>query len=334
MTDSSVIGDLLKGLETRRVEMGLQIADVAKQLHITSAQVEAMERGDFQLLPGPAFTRGYLRNYSRLLQLDPSPFLEAYDHYTGGASLRPSSEVLPRSNIPLLDYGRKTLFLSIILAILLIWLAWWIWGQSDRSTRQMVAATSSAAAPTVALSQPAPVSVRTQSGIITPVTTAAPLVAATASSLSASAENALQLSFTGDCWVQVRDASGRILLSTLAHAGEQHSISTGTPPYQILLGRASAAMVFYHGKRVPLPANDLGVARLTIGTAPVSPTARTSSAVSKSPSGLALNPSSAAQSSRNQSSVIQGFAAVSPSTSSTLSSEEVSHAASIAHSAA
>lgn len=72
--------------ETREAQ-GLTIAEVARYLKLTPRQIEAMEAGDFSHLPEATFARGFVRNYARLLKLDPQPLL---------AGLEPAREfVLP-----------------------------------------------------------------------------------------------------------------------------------------------------------------------------------------------------------------------------------------------
>ena len=63
------VGDILRGARESRAET---LGDVAYALKLTSRQVEAMEAGRFELLPGPAFVRGFVRNYARYLGIDPS----------------------------------------------------------------------------------------------------------------------------------------------------------------------------------------------------------------------------------------------------------------------
>jgi cytoskeleton protein RodZ len=64
--------------ETREAR-GLTIAEVAQHLKLTPRQVEAMEAGDLAHLPGPAFARGFVRNYARFLHLDPAHFNHVLD---------------------------------------------------------------------------------------------------------------------------------------------------------------------------------------------------------------------------------------------------------------
>ncbi len=61
-------------LAEARTALGMSVADVALHLKLTPRQVEAMEAGELQHLPGPAFARGFVRNYARFLNLDPALF--------------------------------------------------------------------------------------------------------------------------------------------------------------------------------------------------------------------------------------------------------------------
>lgn len=66
-------------LRTEREARGLSIAEVAQHLKLTPRQVEAMEAGDLAHLPGPAFARGFVRNYARFLHIDPAHFNSVLD---------------------------------------------------------------------------------------------------------------------------------------------------------------------------------------------------------------------------------------------------------------
>src|SRR5688572_31598848 len=57
-------------LRAARLAQNLGVGDVARQLKLSVGQVEALESGDFQRLPGPVFVRGFIRNYARLLRVD------------------------------------------------------------------------------------------------------------------------------------------------------------------------------------------------------------------------------------------------------------------------
>ena len=60
------------GEQLRAARMGYQwaIEDVAANLNLTVDVVRALEAGDHTNLPEPAFVRGYLRAYARLMEID------------------------------------------------------------------------------------------------------------------------------------------------------------------------------------------------------------------------------------------------------------------------
>ena len=60
-----------------REARGLSVEAVAQQLKLSLRQVRALETDDFTLLPGRTFVRGFVRNYARLVALDPEVVLGA-----------------------------------------------------------------------------------------------------------------------------------------------------------------------------------------------------------------------------------------------------------------
>src|SRR5689334_7063572 len=75
MTD----GALHVGAELQRAReaRGLALAEVAQQLKFAPRQLEALEQDRFDLLPGGTFARGMVRNYARLLKIDPEPLVRS-----------------------------------------------------------------------------------------------------------------------------------------------------------------------------------------------------------------------------------------------------------------
>lgn len=83
------------GAQLRRAReiRGETTGDVAQSLKLTGRQVEAMEAGRLDLLPGPAFARGFLRNYARYLGIDPAVLLAGFE-----SDARTQVELVPVSN--------------------------------------------------------------------------------------------------------------------------------------------------------------------------------------------------------------------------------------------
>lgn len=66
-------------LRQAREARGLQLADLAQSMKLGMRQIEALEAGDWQALPGATFVRGFVRNYARLVDLDPAPLMAQLD---------------------------------------------------------------------------------------------------------------------------------------------------------------------------------------------------------------------------------------------------------------
>ncbi|MEE2890932.1 MAG: RodZ domain-containing protein [Pseudomonadota bacterium] len=81
-------------LREAREARGLSQADLARTLNLQLRTVEALECDDDARLPGPAFVRGYLRSYARLMGMDPEPLL--VDHQTRTGGVVPEVHASPR----------------------------------------------------------------------------------------------------------------------------------------------------------------------------------------------------------------------------------------------
>ncbi len=104
----------------------------------------------------------------------------------------------------------------------------------------------------------------------TPATTPTPAVPAplpTEAQTAAPVAGAGQvgLTFVADCWTQVTDATGKVLLSGLKRKGDTAQLS-GKPPFAVRLGYARGAQVTYNGQAVDLaPFTSGETARLKLG---------------------------------------------------------------------
>lgn len=65
-------------LRQAREKKGLSIEEVNEETRISVRYLEALENGEYHVLPTATHTRGFLRNYARFLELDPEPLIERY----------------------------------------------------------------------------------------------------------------------------------------------------------------------------------------------------------------------------------------------------------------
>ena len=73
-------------LRRAREARGESVHEVAFALKLSPRQVDALERDDFDALPGMAFLRGFMRNYARYVGLDATPLLDAVQRMAGQGS--------------------------------------------------------------------------------------------------------------------------------------------------------------------------------------------------------------------------------------------------------
>lgn len=71
-------GDVLRQERLRR---GLSEKVVADKLHITMHYVRALEANAYEKLPSAVFTKGYIKNYALLLQLEVDDLFSLYEEY-------------------------------------------------------------------------------------------------------------------------------------------------------------------------------------------------------------------------------------------------------------
>ncbi|MGC5704276.1 helix-turn-helix domain-containing protein [Pseudomonas sp. NFXW11] len=103
-----------------------------------------------------------------------------------------------------------------------------------------------------------------------PAPVIAPATPASAASVPASAApvagaGQVQIHYLADCWTQVSDGNGKILLSALKRKGETVDVS-GKPPFAVRLGYARGAQITFNGQAVDIaPFTSGETARLKLG---------------------------------------------------------------------
>ena len=110
-------------LRAARLERGLDIEDVARQLRFAPRQVTALEEDEYDKLAGGPFLRGFVRNYAKLLQLDEAPLLKLLEQSVPPPTAhvgRPPSEEIPFPSG--VEYLKRNVLIGggVILAITLL----------------------------------------------------------------------------------------------------------------------------------------------------------------------------------------------------------------------
>lgn len=293
MSEERGIGAALKAAREKK---GWTTGDAGSRLRLMSRQIEAIEAEEFSRLGPPVFARGFVRNYARLLGLDPDDLLDQMTRIK-------TAPVQEAENLPFTPsegfWKSPWVLGGIVAAILLIAVpvGLYLWLNSGEEEEAAPAiekpvpppppppapvldmppaaptgvppADATSAAPQAVPAQPAPTS-----GTAAPATSPpakptaspmpAPQVQQPAPATAASAPAALRLQFDQAAWVQVRDSSGRLVHSGMNPAGSSVEVD-GKAPFYLVVGNAEQVRVTYKGQAVDLkPYTAVNVARLTL----------------------------------------------------------------------
>ena len=106
------------GFLLRRTREGrrLAVADVAKVLRIRAAYLEAIEKGAYQKLPGPAYAVGFVRAYAEFLGLDGEEAVRRFKREGQGLDASPNLSLpmpIAERSIP----GGRILIAALVLAV-------------------------------------------------------------------------------------------------------------------------------------------------------------------------------------------------------------------------
>lgn len=106
-------------LRTARKRLEISVDDAAHQLRMSPRQIIALEEDNLAALTTPAFVRGFIRNYARLLKLDAEPLLQAY------RAMQPSEGQhanisLQSEHIAISDGSKKTWLLYALASFLVV----------------------------------------------------------------------------------------------------------------------------------------------------------------------------------------------------------------------
>lgn len=268
-------------LRAAREAKGWSAQEAGSRLRLMARQILAIEAEDFSRLGQPVFARGFVRNYAKLLGLDPDELL---DQMTTVKTVRvQEAENLPFT--PGQDFWRSPWVLGGVFAVILVvavplGLYWWLSSGEEAPPAPAVekpVPPPPPPAPQVQIEEQqapeAPAAEAEPAGAAAPESaqpaapapsTAAPAPAGAPAAAAEAPSADLRLQFDEVSWVQVRDSSGRIVQSGLNPAGAAVDVA-GKAPFYLVVGNAEKVRVIYKGKTIDLkPFTSVDVARLTL----------------------------------------------------------------------
>jgi len=248
--------------EARR-ELQIPLIDIAKELHLDEYKVRALENNDFDVIGAPVFAKGHLRKYAQLVKVSEADVMADYYQLTRSSGAQPVVSVRPRLRQTVSPGPWVTAMAVIVIAATAYW---WFTSRETPPARPVTGEIAplpqetDSAAPEQdeieILDEPETIEpeVDPEPELISPpITTEDPLTMR------------LSVTYSGDCWTEITDASGRRLFFDLGKSGRTVNL-TGEAPFNVLFGDAANVSLVVNGSSFEIPAgNRRGrTARLTI----------------------------------------------------------------------
>lgn len=264
-------------LKAAREGQGLHIAALAAAIKVAPRKLDALENDRWSELPDATFTRALAQTVCRTLKIDARPVLDllpqpnvmALEPGNGGLNT-PFDGRSGRDEPGLAGLAIRPMVLAaavlMVAALVVYFLPPGLWspGKSPPvAASAPMPASADAAAATEASAASAATAVSAAQFVAGAAASAPPIAGESissapppdgaASAAAAAAAGLVQLSTSEPSWVDVRDASGQVLLSRNLLPGESVGLD-GALPIRLVIGNAAATRLAFRGRPVDLAA--------------------------------------------------------------------------------
>ena len=241
--------------EARR-ELQISGLEIAKELHLDEPKVRALERNDFDVLGAPVFAKGHLKAYAQLVNVDVADVMADYYQLNRAEGTPP---VITARRKPRRELSPGPWIAAIVVIIVIVSAYWWFSRppQAVLDVAEPQEAEDTAVIPPPDSNDDAGAAVSETAGeLIDESPVAEPVVEEEVEPAPAPAveEGQLRLlvTYTGDCWTEITDASGRRLLFDLGRDGRTVELS-GAEPFNVLFGNPGNVSLRVNGENYALP---------------------------------------------------------------------------------
>lgn len=248
--------------EARR-NLQISVFEIAKELHLDDFKVRALESNEFDVIGAPVFAKGHLKKYAQLVKVDEADVLADYYLLERATGL---PLVLLRNSRPRQMISPVPWIVTAIVIAISLSGYWWFATRETPPARPVTGeiaplpqqADLVAGDETELLDQPVENEARVDSG-------PEPEPIALQSVETDVLELSLSITYLGDSWTEVTDASGRRLFFDLGKAGRTVNL-TGVAPFNVLFGNAANVSLVVNGASFDIRESDRRgqTARLTL----------------------------------------------------------------------
>ena len=287
------IGQVLKAARLAQV---MSAQDIARQLRLSEKQIEAIENDDHSKFPNQIFLRGFIRNYAKLVREDTKKFSQLL-----GETFPPTSTQAITFSVdgtPFIPDHKKSkgnliiLLIVVLVSSLLVYEVYRSAGDDPKTNENIengtVAETiiqleteieqvpednqnqlssvikSNGSDFNVLIEE---VEVDQQGGdFLDKEQKVETALEVEDKPVENGGGGTLRFKFTGESWVEVKDAEGKKIFSQTSPGNTEETVN-GSPPFSLTIGNAASVRLFYNDEPVDLilyTNTNGGVARLSL----------------------------------------------------------------------
>ncbi|MDB1124738.1 cytoskeleton protein RodZ [Vibrio algarum] len=288
-------GDMLRA---KREELGISQEEIADRLRLRLSIIQSIDENNYDFDQVATFTRGYLRSYAKAVSLDEKMVLASLDGFKEAQHSEQKMQSFSRKT-KREKHDRRIMKLTWVIGLVIVGISsvWWYQNQQDTLTQvsdvemaspvievEPVQSNEPASPDRSQFEQPAVEVIpemieENQSELVEPtpevtsnsepqqaipeVETEIVITEDTSEPLEQNSHE-LTMSFSADCWVQVKDDTGKTFATGVKKAGSSLKFN-GKAPYKIILGAPEGVSMTFANEPVDLSGYNTGkVARFTL----------------------------------------------------------------------
>lgn len=235
------VGEILR---RAREHYGQSLSDIERALRIRACQLEAIETGHIEALPGRVYAIGFVRSYSEYLGLDGAHMVHLFKEQAGRVANDPELHfpaAAPDTKLP-----PSWLLVASLAAVVFLVIGWWALSSSPEqqalvtevpSVEETIGETQVVYGPPA----PAEIALATEKSPESENPVVAPVVV--------EPEQTIIINVTENSWVEIHDEEGSILVSRVLKAGDRFYVPD-RPGLLMSLGNAGGIELEVNGRKL------------------------------------------------------------------------------------
>ena len=103
-----------QALKAEREKFNISLQDIAEKTRLSSANLAALEAGDFESLPGVGYIPGYIRNYCKAVGIDSVPHIASFKSLSDDVTKKPEYSFPVQALVPRVAGSMLAMFAVLI----------------------------------------------------------------------------------------------------------------------------------------------------------------------------------------------------------------------------